>query len=99
MSRQERPMCRAKTKWHVTARLALGLAAFRRCLTRLGKNRRGNVAVLMAFLLPVLIGALGLGFEAANWYMTTHALQNAADSAAIASATNGGPNYGAEAKA
>jgi Flp pilus assembly protein TadG len=92
-------MCRAKTKWHVMARLALGLAAFRRCLTRLGKDRRGNVTVLMAFLLPVLIGALGLGFEAANWYKTTHAMQNAADSAVTAAATNGGSNYDAEAKA
>jgi Flp pilus assembly protein TadG len=92
-------MCRAKTKWHVTARLALGLAAFRRCLTRLGKGRRGNVTVLMAFLLPVLVGALGLGFELANWYMTTQAMQNTADSAATAAATNGGSNYDAEAKA
>src|ERR1700730_8121353 len=96
-------MCWTKARWNAMARClpwpALGLSAFARRLTRLGKNRRGNVAVLMAFLLPVLIGALGLGFEAANWYMTTHALQNAADSAAIAAATNGGPNYGAEAKA
>jgi hypothetical protein len=82
-----------------SSRLALGLAAFGGRLARLGKDRRGNVTVLMAFLLPVLLGALGLGFEVANWYMTTRAMQNAADSAAIAAATNGGSNYDAEAKA
>lgn len=96
-------MYRTETRWNVMARcssrLAPGFAALGHRLTRLRVNRRGNVTVLMAFLLPVLLGALGLGFEAANWYMTTHALQNAADSAAIAAATNGGPNYGAEAKA
>jgi len=53
----------------------------------------------MAFLLPALLGALGLGFEVAYWYMTTRGMQNAADSAAVAAATNGGANYDAEAKA
>jgi Flp pilus assembly protein TadG len=94
-------MYRTKPPWHVVEKISsrLGLAAFGRCLTQLAKGRRGNVTVLMAFLLPALLGALGLGFEVANWYMTTRAMQNAADSAATAAATNGGSTYGAEAKA
>src|SRR5437660_11492008 len=68
-------------------------------LIRLRSDGRGNVVVMMAFLLPALIGALGLGFEVGNWYLITRSMQNAADSAAIAAATNGGSNYDVEAKA
>jgi Flp pilus assembly protein TadG len=70
-----------------------------RHLSRLGADQRGNVAVMMAFLLPPLFGALGVGFEVGNWYLITRAMQNAADSAAIAAASNGTSNYAAEAKA
>src|SRR5665811_151873 len=62
-------------------------------------DQRGNIAVMMAFLLPILVGGLGLGFEVSNWYLQTRAMQNAADSAAIAAATNASPNYDVEAKA
>jgi Flp pilus assembly protein TadG len=62
-------------------------------------DQRGNIAVMMAFLLPILLGGLGLGFEASNWYLQTRAMQNAADSAAISAAANAGSNYGVEAKA
>ncbi len=62
-------------------------------------DQRGNIAVMMAFLLPIIVGGLGLGFEASNWYLQTRAMQNAADSAAIAAATNNGSNYDVEAKA
>ena len=62
-------------------------------------DQRGNIAVMMAFLLPVLIGGLGVGFEVSNWYLQTRAMQNAADSAVIAAATNNGSNYDVEAKA
>src|ERR1035437_6959712 len=62
-------------------------------------DQRGTIAVMMAFLLPILVGGLGLGFEVSNWYLQTRAMQNAADSAAIAAATNGGSNYDVEAKA
>jgi len=68
-------------------------------LNALLSDQRGNVAVTMAFLLPPLIGGLGLGFEVANWYLITRAMQNAADSAAIAAASNGTSSYAAEAKA
>src|SRR5450756_1511676 len=54
---------------------------------------------MMAFLLPVIVGGLGLGFEASNWYLQTRAMQNAADSAAIAAGANASSNYAVEAKA
>jgi Flp pilus assembly protein TadG len=62
-------------------------------------DQRGTIAVMMAFLLPILVGGLGLGFEVSNWYLQTRAMQNAADSAALAAATNASPNYDVEAKA
>jgi Flp pilus assembly protein TadG len=62
-------------------------------------DQRGSVAVMMGILLPILVGGLGIGFEVSNWYMRTRAMQNAADAAVIAAATNGGLNYKVEAKA
>jgi Putative Flp pilus-assembly TadE/G-like len=63
-------------------------------------DQRGTVAVMMGLLLPILVGGLGLGFEVSNWYLQTRAMQNAADAAVIAAATNADPNYyGVEAKA
>jgi Flp pilus assembly protein TadG len=70
-----------------------------RRLTDLGCDQRGNVTVLMAFMLPPLLGALGLGFEVANWYLIARSMQNAADSAVVAASTNGGASYAIEAKA
>src|SRR5215470_19426253 len=78
-------------------RLNLGDAG--RTLLSLHKNQSGTVAVIMAFLLPILIAAFGLGFEITNWYLGTRAMQNAADAAAIAAATNGSSNYNTEAAA
>src|SRR5712664_1973079 len=66
---------------------------------RLRADERGAVSVMMGFLLIPLVGALGLGFEVSNWYLTARGMQNAADAAAIAAATNGGSNYDVEAKA
>src|SRR6267378_8004859 len=68
-------------------------------LHRLRADERGTVSVMMGVLIVPLVGALGLGFEVSNWYMTTRGMQNAADAAAIAAATNGGSNYDVEAKA
>jgi len=68
-------------------------------VNRLRADQRGSVAIIMGFLMIPLVGTLALGFEVSNWYMTTRAMQNAADAAAIAAATNGGANYDVEAKA
>lgn len=42
----------------------------------------GAVAVIVAILAPVLIGAMGLGAESGYWYLTERKLQNGADVAA-----------------
>jgi hypothetical protein len=61
-------------------------------------DRSGNVIITAALALPVVLGAFGLGAEGASWFATKRALQNAADAAAIAAATNAGPTYDSEAK-
>jgi Flp pilus assembly protein TadG len=68
-------------------------------LHRLRDDERGTVAIIMGFLIIPLVGALGIGFEVSNWYMNGRGMQNAADAAALAASTNGGPNYDVEAKA
>ena len=68
-------------------------------LRRLRADERGTVAIIMGVLIIPLVGALGIGFEVSNWYMTTRGMQNAADAAALAAATNAGSNYDVEAKA
>src|SRR5262249_32671086 len=70
-----------------------------RALLSLHANERGTVAVMMGFLFPILIAAFGLGFEITNWYLRTRSMQNAADAAAIAAATNASANYNTEAAA
>ncbi len=66
---------------------------------RLRADERGAVAVIMGVLMIPLVGALAIGFEVSNWYMVTRSMQNAADAATIAAATNAGANYGIEGKA
>ncbi len=68
-------------------------------LHRLRADQRGTVSVIMGLLIIPLVGALGVGFEVSNWYMNARGMQNAADAAALAAATNGGANYDVEAKA
>jgi len=63
--------------------------ALRKTFRALRSDRRGNVAILSALAFPALIGAMGVGAEVASWYGGKRGLQNAADSAAIAAATNG----------
>jgi Flp pilus assembly protein TadG len=75
------------------------LAKISRSAIKLQTDQRGNVAVLTALLLPALMGAMGVGFEVSNWYVTKRSMQNAADAATIAAATNGASGYIAEAKA
>jgi Flp pilus assembly protein TadG len=53
---------------------------------RMAVDRRGNVAVLVALSLPVLVGFAGLGLETGVWYKTKRVAQNSADAAAISGA-------------
>jgi Flp pilus assembly protein TadG len=71
----------------------------RDALLRLLRDRAGNVAIVAALSLPVVLGAFGLGAEAASWMAAKRGAQNAADAAAIAAATNADTSYAQEAKA
>src|SRR5919204_6026460 len=62
-------------------------------------NESGATMILVALCLPILVGAMGLSAEVSYWYLRQRAMQNAADAAAIAAATNAGSGYVAEAKA
>jgi hypothetical protein len=53
---------------------------------RLRASRGGNMAVMTAMLLPVLVGAAGLAGDTAQWVLVRRALQRQADSAALAGA-------------
>src|SRR3954471_22524094 len=66
---------------------------------RLRADQRGAVAVTVGMLIIPLVGALAIGFEVSSWYMVTRSMQNAADAATIAAATNNGANYAIEGKA
>ena len=71
------------------AKHAARLAA--RFLGRQGE--RGSVAPMLAFMLVPLIGSMALAGELSSWLLTNRGLQNAADSAAIAAATNNNTSY------
>ncbi len=51
-------------------------------LACLGASTSGNVAVVFAITLPVLLGAGGLGVETSYWFYRSLQLQSAADAAA-----------------
>jgi Flp pilus assembly protein TadG len=55
-------------------------------LKRLYRDRRGNVLVLVAATLPLLIAGSGLATDTIQWTLWKRQLQRAADSAAIAGA-------------
>jgi len=73
-----------------------GLTQFMR---RFGAGKAGNIAITAALVSPVLLGAFGLGTEVTSWYSIQRKMQNAADSAATAAATNGSGNFADEARA
>jgi Flp pilus assembly protein TadG len=63
------------------------------------RNEDGASVIIIGLTLPALIGAMGLAAEVSYWHLNHRAMQNAADAAAIAAATNGGSSYAAEGKA
>jgi Flp pilus assembly protein TadG len=69
------------------ARPARGLISI---LTRYLCGRRGAVAPILALSLIPILGAMGMGAEASNWWLTQRSLQHSADTAALAAAINGG---------
>lgn len=47
-------------------------------------SRRGAIVVMAALLMPIMVGAIGLGVEVGLWFQQKRSLQTAADAAAIA---------------
>ena len=70
-----------------------------RFLRRFARETAGNIAIMAALATPVVVAGFGLGTEAVSWYGTERSMQAAADSAAIAAATNSGSDFDVEAKA
>jgi Flp pilus assembly protein TadG len=64
-----------------------GLANLRRIAKRGVNAKGGSIAVTFALSIVVILGAVGLGTDAAMWYSTRRAMQNASDLGA-ASAIN-----------
>ena len=59
------------------------------------RGERGNVALLFALMLPMVIGGAAFGVETTYWYLTRLQMQSAADAAAFAGAMekrSGGSN-------
>jgi Putative Flp pilus-assembly TadE/G-like len=77
----------------------MALSSILKLSLRFRADDRGTMSAIMGVLMIPLVGVLALGFEVSNWYMITRGMQNAADAAAVAAATNGGSNYDVEAKA
>lgn len=55
-----------------------------RLLAQVLRSRKGNVAVIFALTMPVVIGSAALSVETSYWYYKQHQLQAAADNAAYA---------------
>ena len=63
------------------------------------ENQNGTSIIIIGLTLPALVGAMGLATEVSYWHLHHRAMQNAADAAAIAVATNNGSTYAAEGRA
>lgn len=72
---------------------------FAQAFARWPHDTGANIAIMFGLLAPVMVAGIGLGTETMNWYRVQRDLQNAADEAAIAAATNGTSSYNAEALA
>ena len=75
------------------------LPKLKRFLRGFRAGQAGNIAITAALVAPVVLGSFGLGTEVTSWYSIQRKMQNAADSAAAAAATNGSANFGDEARA
>jgi len=65
----------------------------KRGLVRLTASTQGNVTPIIAILLPVIVGGFAVASETSTWFLAQRSMQHAADSAALAAATNNsGPN-------
>lgn len=72
------------------------IVAPRQLLRTFDADNSGAAIVVIALTLPIFIGAIGLAAEVSYWQLHHRAMQNAADAAVIAAATNNSSNYAAE---
>src|SRR5438067_1858450 len=79
--------------------LRSGPSAVVRSLLAVASDRKASISIVTALAMPALVGGVALGVEVTYWLYTQRSMQNAADAAALAAATNGGTNYATEAKA
>ena len=56
--------------------------------TRFLRDQRGGVSVMLVLMLIPMIAVLGMAMEGSSWFLGKRALQNAADSAAVAASLN-----------
>src|SRR5215475_9428071 len=56
-------------------------------LQRFIQDQSGSYVIISALLMPVLVGAAGLGTEVGWWYYKHKNMQSAADSGAVSAAT------------
>jgi Flp pilus assembly protein TadG len=59
---------------------------YRGLFCRLRTDRSGNILMITALLLPVLVGGVGLATDAGLWFYTHQKMQSAADSAVLSAA-------------
>jgi Putative Flp pilus-assembly TadE/G-like len=59
-------------------------AVLRPLLTQLRRDERGNLALVVAAVFPLLIGAAGLAVDGTEWVLQKRQIQAAADHAAVA---------------
>ena len=65
-------------------RISAAAGALRVQFSRLRRNERGNVALIVAAVFPLLLGAAGLAVDGTQWILQKRQIQAAADSAAMA---------------
>ncbi|MBB4063049.1 vWA domain-containing protein [Gellertiella hungarica] len=58
------------------------------CIRQLAENKSGNFAITTAFLIPVLIGVVGMAIDTTNLMLFKNKLQVAADTATLAAASS-----------
>jgi hypothetical protein len=60
----------------------------RNLITRFARDESGNYVIIVALLLPALVGVCSFAIDGSMWLMSHRSLQNAADSAAFSGAAS-----------
>ena len=80
---------RESCNFHITGKAFSGLqrrpaSAVSRLVRRFCRDQSGVSAILMALLLPMILGMMGLSVDVGVWYLEKRGLQTMADAAALA---------------